>query len=357
MRLAMQVALAAAFSGLSVLADEDIAVAGGDVPVPAKASHDSGQKHFSLLPRCWSVSGEAEVLKPGLGTWTAIEEGRYYPLGSSYRTRGNGRLEILFGAHNKVVIAGDSFFSTKTKPIGDQTRTIVLGYGNIEVSLAKNLPEGAFEVSVPGFVVKNPAGESKYSLTNKGDGYEIVVRCVTGSFEVAGRHFNIPSMQAADEFRLRSSHDELATIIYGTSGDYTVKIDRGIATSTEITDEGQNREVSKLSFLEWRLSVNTKIFINRAVPSIGERMSVSVMTFDAAGNMKNHYAFSEGRAEVNTGELVRASKEESEEFAKRAADVAEDTVTEAVVAPESNSGEESSPATDAADQSNAINEE
>lgn len=339
MRIIMPMALAAAIVSISAVADENdtgLEAASGENPeVSAKPVQQQQTRQFTLLPCCVKAAGEAEVMKPGTGSWVQAEEGRYYPLGSSFRTRANGKLTMRFGPSNNVGITGDSAFTAGAKALGAESRTVVVDYGQVDVSLAKNMPEGLFEVSFPGFIVKNPAGESRYNLKRMGDGYEVTVRCVTGSIAVEGRHFSIASMQAADEFKLRSTHDDLESIIYGTSGDYVVKVDRGIATSTVVDDEGTTKEVSKPSFLDWRLSVETRIQISRAVPSIGERMSVSVLTFDAAGNLKNHYAFSEGRAEVNTGELVRATKKESEELAKRAAEVADDTVTEEVKEEES----------------------
>lgn len=333
MRIVMPIAAFAAFASVAVIADE--LEEGGETNAAeteiVSVKKPQGQtKQFTLLPCCVKAAGEAEVLKPGNLTWVPAEEGRFYPLGSSFRTRAAGKLVLRFGPSNEASITGESSFTTRAAQLGVENRTIVVEYGQIDLSLAKNLPEGFFEVSFPGFVVKNPAGESRFNLKRLGDGYESTLRCVTGSLAVNGRHFSIASMQAADEFKLRSSHDDLETLIYGTSGDYVVKVDRGIATSTVVSDEGTTKEVSQPSFLDWRLSVDTRVQISRAVPSVGERMSVSVMAFDAAGNLKNHYAFSEGRSEVNTGELVRATKAESEELAKRAAEVADETVNEDV---------------------------
>jgi uncharacterized transporter YbjL len=134
-------------------------------------------------------------------------------------------------------------------------------------------------------------------------------------------------MHAADEVQIRSSHDLLNTFLYGKSGDYVVELDQGVKEISEFNDEGVMVKKVEKSSLKWNLSPETKIRIGRMVPSIGERMSVVVMTFDVSGEMKNHYAFAEGRAEVNTGELVAASKEEQEALAKRAAEAAQSTAS------------------------------
>ena len=63
------------------------------------------------------------------------------------------------------------------------------------------------------------------------------------------------------------------------------------------------------------------------MPSVGERMSVTMMTFDSAGTMQNHFAFAEGRAEVNTGELVVKAVEE-DDVSKRASEVTQEAVPE-----------------------------
>ena len=69
-----------------------------------------------------------------------------------------------------------------------------------------------------------------------------------------------------------------------------------------------------------------KINIHRAVPSVGERMSVFVMAFDAAGNpMGPGVSFCEGRAEVNSGTLVAKTETEADALAKKAAEATETT--------------------------------
>ena len=83
--------------------------------------------------------------------------------------------------------------------------------------------------------------------------------------------------------------------------------------------------------LEWKLSPKTAVRIYRKVPAIGERMSVTTMTFDASGKMHNFCAFSEGRPEINSGELGASTKTDSEELAKKAAEAAETVAVEAEI--------------------------
>jgi hypothetical protein len=148
-------------------------------------------------------------------------------------------------------------------------------------------------------------------------------------------------MRAADEFKLRGTHDNLETILYGTSGDYVVTLDVGMVFEKVVADDGSAKRVAKKKNLEWNLSPDTKIRIQRMLPAVGERMSVDVTTWDAAGEKKNWWTYSEGRAEVNSGEQVAAPKTDSEELAKRAAEATETTAADVEEESSSNDSESS----------------
>jgi hypothetical protein len=329
-----------AASGEETSAEETVAAA---AKRPAAAA-----SFFTALPLCRLAEGVSEICLPN-GKWQKAEEGRFYPFGTSYRTGADGILEVQFGPECVARISGKANFSTVVQPISVKSRRIVLGEGVLELSLAANLPEGAFEIAAPGFLVKNPAGKSKFDCKLAGDGQVIVARCVTGSFAVEGRHFNIAKMRAADEFKLRSTHDNLETLLYGTSGDYVVTLDVGMVFENVVADDGSAKRVAKKKSLEWNLSPDTKIRIQRMLPAIGERMSVDVTTWDAAGDKKNWWTYSEGRAEVNSGEQVFAQKADSEELAKRAAEAAETTTAE--VEEENSSSENSSESSESTESS------
>ena len=281
------------------------------------AEKDEGQVFFTL-PVCRRIQTGAEVLKPGSSAWVPAEEGRFYPLGTSYRAAPDGSLSIAFGKECEVRVENGASFSTRAQKLGDKSRTIALTGGEVEVSLPGSLKPDSFFITAPNLTVCNPAGDSKYSFADTGDGYDATIRCVTGSLEVKGRHFTVPDMHAADAFRIRSSHDDLETVLFGKSGDYVARLDRGLVTRSEVQDDGTFKDVTAPGTLDWHLSVSTRVQINRAVPAIGERISVTMMTFDSAGTMKNHFAFTEGLAEVNTGELV-INDTEAEDVSKSAA--------------------------------------
>ena len=310
------------------------------------AEKDEGQVFFTL-PVCRRIQVGAEVLKPGSSVWVAAEEGRFYPLGTAYRAAPDGSLAIAFGKECEVKVENGASFATRPQKLGDKSRTIALTGGEVEVSLPGSLKPDSFFITAPNLTVCNPAGDSKYSFADTGDGYDATIRCVTGSLEVKGRHFTVPAMHAADAFRIRSSHDDLETVLFGKSGDYVARLDRGLVTRSEVQDDGTFKDVTAPGTLDWHLSVSTRVQINRAVPTIGERMSVTMMTFDSAGTMKNHFAFAEGCAEVNTGELIHNPTEADDVSKSAAAATTESAAAEteeesAEDSSEESSGEESS---------------
>ena len=290
--------------------------------VPASSTNAPSAKVFTLLPFCKRVEGTGKVLVPG-GAWAAAEEGRFYPFGTAYRAGADSRLEIAFGPSSSAMVKNGSEFLTREQKVGLKSRTVVLTRGTIDLLLPANLPEDSFYVVAPGFTVKNPVGESRLTYADKGDGDEVVLRCVTGALSVEGRHYEILEMHAADEIRIRTSHDHLSTILDGTSGDYVVRLDQGLHFKEELDDDGRVKVLKEKGSREWHLTPFTKIIINRSVPAIGERMSVHTMAFDAAGERKSECYFCEGRAEVNSGELVASEKVSGEELAKRADEVTE----------------------------------
>ena len=317
----------AAMSVAVVLFADDETEAAAEVDVAglsAVQTNEAPVRMFTTLPLCRRIEGRASARKVG-GEWETAVEGKFYPLGTSFRAEEGGTLSLAFGQTSFVTIEDGSEFGTRVQGIGEKSRTLVLRRGTVALRLPDNLPEGAFFVAAPGFTVKDPAGEAVITYADKGDGDEAVILCRTGSLSVEGRHFHILTMRAADEVRIRTSHDNLFTSLYGASGNYVVRLDQGMYAHEDINDEGERKVTVENGFLDWHLSPRTKVIINRSVPAIGERMSVHTMTFDAAGILQNERAFSEGRAEVNSGELVPKAVVSSEELAKKAAELTETT--------------------------------
>lgn len=297
---------------------------GGDLGlnIPQKAP----EKTFHVLPYCRMLEGRAEVFRPGATEWTPIEEGKYYALGTLYRTKGSdSRLRIMFGNDVEVNIVGEAAFGTRVLPLGENRRVITLIGGTITVKLPRNLPEGLFMVAAPGFKVINPAGDSRYTYEKTGDGDVATIRCVTGSLTVEGRHFKVLSMRAANEIKIRTSQDMLFTALYGSRGDVVTRLDQGRVLVKDF-ETGENKIEDKV--LDWKLSPQTAVRIHRAMPAIGEKMSVTVMTFEASGELKNRCAFTEKTVEVNSGELGPTSKKDRENLEKQAAEATETVAAE-----------------------------
>ncbi len=340
MKSVVRILAAAAFAGVSsVYAEDADDVQDKAEPAAESSSAEAGggakpdARFFMTLPQAQMKLGTAEVKRLGSAEWTPVEDGNHYPLGSTFRTVGEAsRLTVSFGNEACVLMKGDSSFQTRAQGLAEKSRSIVLSGGIIGVRLPGNLPEGMFTVAGPGFSVVNLAGNSSYRYESTGDGDVATVRCVTGTLAIDGRHFKIVSMKAADEVRIKSSQDNMFTGIYGTRGDYICRLDQGLVKITDI-ETGESRIEPK--FLDWKISPQTAVRIHRAVPEIGKNMSVSVLTFDAAGVMKNRCAFTENRFEVNSGELAPTSKSGQAELVKKAAEAtAEAEVETQVVADE-----------------------
>ncbi len=308
--------------------DEETSVEEVEKPIASAAAKAVAQegKVFHLMPLCRLIEGRCELMMPGSVEWIPAEEDRFYPLGCSFRTIGaDSRTVIQFGYECEAILSGNSSLGVLPAPLGSPQRAVALQSGKVVIKLPRNLEAGCFSVNAPGFTVFNLAGESRYSYKNTGDGDEAVVRCVTGSMAIKGRHFDIPNMTVANELKIRSSQNLLFTGLYGNSGDFIVKLDQGVVSVVDFETKAESIEPRTL---DWHLSPKTAVRIHRAMPSIGDRMAVTVMTFDTSGELRNRCAFTEGRAEINTGEQgLGALAEQEAARAKKAAEAA-DAVSE-----------------------------
>ena len=81
--------------------------------IPEAATNKPAEKLFHILPLCRRLEGSGEVLKPGATAWEQMEEGRFYPLGSSFRAIGlESRLVVQFGRECEASIGSQSSFGT-----------------------------------------------------------------------------------------------------------------------------------------------------------------------------------------------------------------------------------------------------
>ena len=287
---------------------------------PAAAAEDGlpspppEAKPFTALFKCERVTGVVQVLKPGAYEWT---EGHFYPLGSAVRTLKEvgmfGSATLSFGPESSLRLEGAAEVRTRPIEIGDSSRTVELKSGRVMLNLPRTLKEGFFSVAAPYFTCSNLAGESVLDYQALPDGDEVVVRCVTGTMSLEGRHYRIPRMAAANQVRIRSTGDDLFSWLRGESGDSKVVLDQGMVVEKNF-ETGDEKDVPKT--LEFTLSPRCAIKIFRRRSTVGGYMLVSSMTFDASGQIKNRCAFAEGRSNVNSGELVIAPAAASAETEK-----------------------------------------
>ena len=286
--------------------DEEAASAAGQENKSAvEALKPVDEKVFSSLFKCRLVDGTVEIRKLGEDEWTPAVEGRYYPLGSSIRTKSEMdapvRVEISFGTDCILWITNVAEVATRPIEIGDNTRTVELKSGRINLNLPRVLKEGRFFVAAPYFTCSNLAGESWFDYTQTGDGDEAVVHCKTGVMTLNGRHYKIERMGAAYQVRIRSTADDLFSWIRGESGANKILLEQGMVAEKNF-ETGETKDVPKT--LEFPLAPKNAVKIFRRRSPVGGNMIVSMMTFDAAGVIQNRCAFAEGRSNVNSGELV-----------------------------------------------------
>ena len=329
-KISVQSALAVtAFSACVVFAP----VCAQDAEEPAAAAAEDGlppppseAKPFTALFRCVRVNGVTQVLKPGASEWTKAEEGRFYPLGSAVRTVSEAgspvSAEFSFGPEATIKLEGAAEAATRAIEIGERARTLELKSGCVLVNLPRTLKEGLFSVSAPYFTCSNLAGESRFDYQPLGDGDEVVVRCVTGTMTLEGRHYRIPRMAAANQVRIRSTGDDLFSWLRGESGDSKVVLDQGVTTEKNF-ETGEEKDVPKT--LEFTLSPRCAIKVFRRRSPVGGNMLVSMMAIDASGEIKSRCAFAEGRSNVNSGELVIAPVAAASAEKEKAKAASEDT--------------------------------
>jgi len=311
---------------------------------PAVAAVPAG-KEFRFLPlmRCVVVrGGRAEVCPQG-GTWQEAVQGRYYPFGSEVRlsdAAADAMARFEIGEKAAISVMGNSAFATREIAIGEKTRTVLLKSGTVALDLPRSLKDGLVSVASPDFVCRDLAGESRFECGETADGREIVVRVVTGSLALEGRHYKIVRMGAANQVRICTSPDALLTSLRGESGDYKVVLDCGVKSVLD-PETGTEKDVPQT--IDYSLSPKCAVKIWRKVSEKAfggsGRMAVAVQTFDAQGKDKNFRAFFEDRANVNSGELVVAPKDTAKEESEKNKSAAEDV--EEVSAP-AESGEASS---------------
>lgn len=296
-------AIAAAISAATVVSAQEESAAGeanaGEQAVAGLASKPA-PRHFHTLVRLLSVDGEASVRLPRAGEFKEAVAGKFYPGGSTFRVEG-GSAELEFGKDVVLKAETGAEFTIADFDVGARERVVIPVKGSFSVSLPRTMPTGLFSVAYPDFTVKDLAGESHHKLELLGDGNESVIHVVTGLLAVDGHHYKIARMGAADRIRIRTTGEKLFTSLRGEAGDCKVTLDQGISSYKDpISGEVKTQQRS----IEFALTPQHAVKIFRKRSEVGGRMAVSVMTFDAAGEMRNRFTYAEGAANINWGEEV-----------------------------------------------------
>jgi hypothetical protein len=263
----------------------------------------STAKHFHTLVRLTFANDNVSVKLPRQTEFKPAVEGKFYPNGSVFRVTEAGGEPVVFefGPEVLLKVAGAAEFATREVALSENTRTVMMMNGTVSMSLPRTMPTGLFSVAYPNFTAKDLAGESNHTLVTTGDGDEATVHVVTGMLSLDGAHYKVARMSAADRIRIRTTGGALFTSLRGEAGDCKVTLDQGISAYRDPVS-GEKKE--QVRHLDYNLTPQCAIKIFRKRSQVGGRMAVSVMTFDAAGEVRNRYTFAEGTAKINFGEEI-----------------------------------------------------
>ena len=184
--------------------------ADGEKPAEAAAvvGTSAGKEfRFNPLMRLKEVSGGVVEMRGSEGEeWTASVQGRYYPFGSEVRFTGDGSADasavLEMGPNALIKLSDGSRFATRKIEIGEKTRTVMPVAGIVGLDMPRSLKDGLITVATPDFVCSNIAGESRFECRESVEGRDVVVRVITGSLVLEGRHYKILRMGAANQVRI-----------------------------------------------------------------------------------------------------------------------------------------------------------
>ena len=130
-------------------------------------------KVFSSLFKCRLVDGTVEIRKQGEDTWVKAKEGHYYPLGSSIRTMSElgapVRVEISFGTDCILWTTNVAEIATRPIEIGENTRTVELKSGRINLNLPRDTKWASGNAWAPAIEEKMVDGKYRYFFYYSGE--------------------------------------------------------------------------------------------------------------------------------------------------------------------------------------------
>ena len=263
------------------------------------AEQDEGkeEKGFDLLVRTMLVRGVAEVSNPDVGTFAPMTKNKAYPLGSVFRTGGDGAAVVVFSATESVQMFENTEIVVMADKDNPKARCVQLVSGRVKTFLKDNLLEGLFSVVTPHAVCENMAGRADLSLAMDGENEVFQIATITGAIRVKGPQYTIEALRAANTVNVLTSPGCALSHLTSVKGDFKITLDNGM--EEPVVYEMSPKAVVKI----WR----------EAAP-VGGRMVVAALVVSPTGTARHRFAYAVGRAELVTGEQADLSAEQDQEL-------------------------------------------
>ena len=285
-------ALATAMPAFAQLDDEVEATEPVVADQMVEQSSGKEDKGFDLLVRAVVVRGAVEVMNPDVGSFAPAQKNKAYPLGSVFRTGGDGTAVLSFSATERIELLANTEVIAVAAEQNPKARSVRLTAGKIKTSLRDTLLDGQFSVETPNASCKNMAGRANISLNMDGENEEFQVAVITGLVRLEGPQYTIEALRAANTVNVMTSAGRSLSRLTSVSGDYKITLDNGTAEP-----------------VIYDMSPKALVKIWREVAAIGGRMVVSTLVVSPTGTARHRFAYVEGRENIRTGELVEPSVE------------------------------------------------
>ncbi len=271
--------------------------AGADNAAAVAEPRQDEAKLFHPLVMVSMVQGVCEVLNPDVGSFAPAVNGKAYPLGTVVRTGPGSSAVLSFSARDTVsLLAGTEVAADRGE--GEKavnTRVLRLIAGQVNFDLRDNLPEGAFTIETANAACQNVAGRGDYRVFKEGDNDVFQAATITGTARVAGPHYSIPALRAANTVNIMTEANRSFSRLTSVSGDFKLVLEKGGEAP-----------------VEYAMSPKAVVKIWRENAPVGGRTIVSTLVVSPAGLAQHRFAYAEGRADLATGELVTPEEEEIE---------------------------------------------
>ncbi len=258
----------------------------------AEAAAMQSETRFANLVRVVNLHGTCEVLNPDRGNFESAQHNKTYPLGSTFRTAAASSMFLVFSEEDSVELLEQSEVVV-TGVCKDnrtcQSLTLQLVRGTVKTTLRENLKGSEFNVNTPNAELKSISGRGEYTISSEGENEIFQAATITGSAVVEGPHYTIPSLQAANTVNIMSAPNRSFSRLTSVSGDFTIELENG---------SGQP--------VNFGMSPQALVKIWRKQAPVGGRTVVSTLVVSPTGMARHRFAYVEGRAALQTGELVEA---------------------------------------------------